>query len=683
MSRRSLQHIELSYPKINRQKHFDHQGYGAGSPPYLRGPYASMYVKRPWTIRQYAGFSTAKESNEFYKNNIKGGQTGLSVAFDLPTHRGYDSNEPFILADVGKAGVAIDTVEDMEALFKDIKLEDISVSMTMNGAVLPIMAFYICCAERQGANLASIRGTLQNDILKEFMVRNTYIYPEEASMKIVGDIIAYCSKHMPKFNPISISGYHMLEAGAPAEMELAFTLADGLEYAQTALATGLKIDEFAPRLSFFFGIGMDHFTEIAKLRAARVLWAELISEFNPKDSKSLILRTHCQTSGWSLTAQNPYNNICRTSIEAAAAAFGGTQSLHTNALDEAMTLPTPRTAKIARDTQLHLQLETKILKTVDPWAGSTVVEKLTDELIKKVRKQLRVIQKAGGMTAYISKGTPKKQIAIAAIEKQAAIDSGIELIIGLNSYTKSNDSSLDILKVDHHKVRKEQLNRIRSKKESRDSTEVELALNNLYEVAKNKNGNLLKYSIIAAQKGATLGEISLAVEKVFGRYAAKAKPIKGIYLEGVKNTPEYKKLKIQINSFKNKHGRSPRILMSKMGQDGHDRGYQAVASALDDLGFDLQMTPLFQLPSDVAKLTIKLGVDAVSMTSLTAGHSSLIPELKEELDKHNFKGLLLLGGIIPKSEYKELKAKGVDLIFGPGTNILNAALFILKQLQPS
>ena len=681
MSRRSLEHIELCYPKEEQKSSYAHEGYGAGAAPYLRGPYASMYINRPWTIRQYAGFSTAKESNEFYKNNSKEGQTGLSVAFDLPTHRGYDSDDEACAADVGKAGVAIDTIEDMELLFKDIDLEKSSVSMTMNGAVLPIMAFYICCAERQGANLKSLRGTIQNDILKEFMVRNTYIYPEEASMKIVGDIISYCSKYLPKFNPISISGYHMLEAGAPPDMELSYTLADGLAYVKTALKMGLKIDDFAPRLSFFFGIGMDHFTEIAKLRAARVLWAELISEFNPKNSKSLLLRTHCQTSGWSLIAQNPYNNISRTTIEAAAAAFGGTQSLHTNALDEAMTLPTPKTAKIARDTQLHLQLETKITKTVDPWAGSRLVEKLTDELIQKARKQIRAIQKAGGMTAYISSGSPKKNIATVAIQKQGAIDTGKDLIIGLNAYTTSKDPSLDILKVDHQRVRKEQIIRIQLLKESRNSTLVTQRLDQLTDAASSHTGNLLELSIEAARAGATLGEISAALEQVYHRYTAKASPIKGIYLNEINKSQERKIFEQELKLFEKKQGRPVRILMSKMGQDGHDRGYQVVASALEDLGFEVTMTPLFQLPNQLAKKAVELGVDVLSISSLTAGHGSLIPELKAELTNHNFKGKLLLGGIIPKSEFQPLKENGVDLIFGPGTNILKAAVELLTEIN--
>jgi len=681
MSRRSLEHIELCYPKEEQKSSYAHEGYGAGAAPYLRGPYASMYINRPWTIRQYAGFSTAKESNEFYKNNSKEGQTGLSVAFDLPTHRGYDSDNEACAADVGKAGVAIDTIEDMELLFKDIDLEKSSVSMTMNGAVLPIMAFYICCAERQGANLKSLRGTIQNDILKEFMVRNTYIYPEEASMKIVGDIISYCSKYLPKFNPISISGYHMLEAGAPPDMELSYTLADGLAYVKTALEMGLKIDDFAPRLSFFFGIGMDHFTEIAKLRAARVLWAELISEFNPKNSKSLLLRTHCQTSGWSLIAQNPYNNISRTTIEAAAAAFGGTQSLHTNALDEAMTLPTPKTAKIARDTQLHLQLETKITKTVDPWAGSRLVEKLTDELIQKARKQIRAIQKAGGMTAYISSGSPKKNIATVAIQKQGAIDTGKDLIIGLNAYTTSKDPSLDILKVDHQRVRKEQIIRIQSLKESRNSTLVTQRLDQLTDAASSHTGNLLELSIEAARAGATLGEISAALEQVYHRYTAKASPIKGIYLNEINKSQERKIFEQELKLFEKKQGRPVRILMSKMGQDGHDRGYQVVASALEDLGFEVTMTPLFQLPNQLAKKAVELGVDVLSISSLTAGHGSLIPKLKAELINHNFKGKLLLGGIIPKSEFQPLKENGVDLIFGSGTNILKAAVELLTEIN--
>jgi len=681
MSRRSLEHIELCYPKEEQKSSYAHEGYGAGAAPYLRGPYASMYINRPWTIRQYAGFSTAKESNEFYKNNSKEGQTGLSVAFDLPTHRGYDSDNEACAADVGKAGVSIDTIEDMELLFKDIDLEKSSVSMTMNGAVLPIMAFYICCAERQGANLKSLRGTIQNDILKEFMVRNTYIYPEEASMKIVGDIISYCSKYLPKFNPISISGYHMLEAGAPPDMELSYTLADGLAYVKTALKMGLKIDDFAPRLSFFFGIGMDHFTEIAKLRAARVLWAELISEFNPKNSKSLLLRTHCQTSGWSLIAQNPYNNISRTTIEAAAAAFGGTQSLHTNALDEAMTLPTPKTAKIARDTQLHLQLETKITKTVDPWAGSRLVEKLTDELIQKARKQIRAIQKAGGMTAYISSGSPKKNIATVAIQKQGAIDTGKDLIIGLNAYTTSKDPSLDILKVDHQRVRKEQINRIQSLKESRNSTLVTQRLDQLTDAASSHTGNLLELSIEAARAGATLGEISAALEQVYHRYTAKASPIKGIYLNEINKSQERKIFEQELKLFEKKQGRPVRILMSKMGQDGHDRGYQVVASALEDLGFEVTMTPLFQLPNQLAKKAVELGVDVLSISSLTAGHGSLIPKLKAELINHNFKGKLLLGGIIPKSEFQPLKENGVDLIFGSGTNILKAAVELLTEIN--
>ncbi|MGB5275380.1 MAG: methylmalonyl-CoA mutase, partial [Flavobacteriaceae bacterium] len=677
---------------------FEHLGFAAGIPPYLRGPYATMYLQRPWTIRQYAGFSTAEESNAFYKRNLAGGQKGLSVAFDLPTHRGYDSDHERVVGDVGKAGVAIDSVEDMKRLFEGIPLGDISVSMTMNGAVLPIMAFYIVAAEEQGIGPNELSGTIQNDILKEFMVRNTYIYPPAPSMQLVADIFEYASQYMPKFNSISISGYHMHEAGATAELELAYTLADGLEYVRTGLKAGLDIDSFAPRLSFFWGIGMRHFQEIAKLRAGRLLWAKLMKQFDPKNKKSLSLRTHCQTSGWSLTEQDPFNNVARTTIEAAAAIFGGTQSLHTNALDEAIGLPTDFSARIARETQLFLMEETKIIKTVDPWAGSHYVEQLTDDLVHRAWELIQEVEALGGMTKAIEAGIPKMRIEEAAARKQARIDNGEETILGVNKYPLESEDDLHILEVDNNEVRRQQIERLDLLKKNRDAKNVEKALQRLADLAKNKMAilgkgtqmqgrdteNLLALAVEAARARATLGEISSALEGAFGRHEANIQSITGVYSKEIKNDETFKKALALADRFAEKEGRRPRILIAKMGQDGHDRGARVVATGYADLGFDVDLGPLFQTPSEVAKQAVENDVHILGISSLAGGHKTLVPQVIEALKTYGREDIMVIvGGVIPKQDYDYLFEKGVVAIFGPGTKIAEAAITLLEILMDS
>jgi len=657
----------------------DHLDFAAGIPPYLRGPYSTMYVQKPWTIRQYSGFSTAEESNAFYKRNIEAGQEGLSVAFDLPTHRGYDSDHERVFGDVGKAGVAIDSVEDMKILFDGIPLDKMSVSMTMNGAVLPIMAFYIVAAEEQGVKPEQLSGTIQNDILKEFMVRNTYIYPPEASMKIVASIFEYTSKKMPKFHSVSISGYHMQEAGATADIELAYTLADGLEYIRTGLAAGMKIDEFAPRLSFFWGIGMNHFMEIAKMRAARMIWAKLVKSFNPKNNKSLSLRTHCQTSGWSLTAQDPFNNVSRTCIEAASAVFGGTQSLHTNALDEAMALPTDFSARIARNTQLYLLEETKITKTVDPWAGSYYVESLTNEIAEKAWKLIQEIEELGGMTKAIETGIPKLRIEEAAARKQAHIDSKQDIIVGINKYQLKKEAPLNILDIDIIKVRKQQFERLNNVKSARDNQKVKEALEKITLSARTGEGNLLELAIDAARKRATLGEISQALEIVFGRYKAEIKSFSGVYRKEIKEDKNFKKAQELADAFAKQEGRRPRIMIAKMGQDGHDRGAKVVASAFADIGFDVDISPLFQTPSEVAKQAVENDVHILGISSLAAGHKTLVPQVIEELKKYDREDIMVVvGGVIPAQDFQFLFDSGAAAVFGPGTNISKIAIKILE-----
>ncbi|CAM3368793.1 Methylmalonyl-CoA mutase large subunit [Flavobacterium longum] len=658
-----------------------HLDFGAGFTPNLRGPYATMYVRRPWTIRQYAGFSTAEESNAFYRRNLAAGQKGLSVAFDLATHRGYDSDHERVVGDVGKAGVAIDSVEDMKVLFDQIPLDEMSVSMTMNGAVLPIMAFYIVAAEEQGVKPAQLSGTIQNDILKEFMVRNTYIYPPAPSMKIIADIFAYTSKNMPKFNSISISGYHMQEAGATADIELAYTLADGLEYIRTGLAAGMKIDEFAPRLSFFWAIGMNHFMEIAKMRAGRMIWAKLLKQFDPKDEKSLALRTHCQTSGWSLTEQDPFNNVARTTIEAAAAAFGGTQSLHTNALDEAIALPTDFSARIARNTQLFLQEETKITKTVDPWAGSYYVESLTAQIAHKAWALLEEVEQLGGMTKAIEAGIPKLRIEEAAARKQARIDSGQDIIVGVNKYRLRKEDPLHILDVDNQLVRKQQIDRLEKIKASRDGNAVKAALEKLTESAKTGQGNLLELAVEAARLRATLGEISDALEAVFGRYKAQIKSFSGVYSKEIKNDESFEKARQLADAFAKKDGRRPRIMIAKMGQDGHDRGAKVVATGYADVGFDVDIGPLFQTPAEAAKQAVENDVHILGVSSLAAGHKTLVPQVIEELKKYGREDIMVIvGGVIPAQDYQFLFDAGAVAVFGPGTKISEAAISILEIL---
>ncbi|RZJ54560.1 MAG: methylmalonyl-CoA mutase [Flavobacterium sp.] len=655
--------------------------FGAGYAPNLRGPYATMYVRRPWTIRQYAGFSTAEESNAFYRRNLAAGQKGLSIAFDLPTHRGYDSDHERVVGDVGKAGVAIDSVEDMKVLFDQIPLDEMSVSMTMNGAVLPIMAFYIVAAEEQGVAIEKLSGTIQNDILKEFMVRNTYIYPPTPSMKIIADIFEFTSKKMPKFNSISISGYHMQEAGATADIELAYTLADGLEYIRTGLSTGMTIDEFAPRLSFFWAIGMNHFMEIAKMRAGRMIWAKLIQQFNPKSDKSLALRTHCQTSGWSLTEQDPFNNVARTCIEATAAAFGGTQSLHTNALDEAIALPTDFSARIARNTQIFLQEETKITKTVDPWAGSYYVESLTNEIVESTWKLIEEVEELGGMTKAIEAGIPKLRIEEAAARKQARIDSGQDIIVGVNKFRLEKEDPLHILDVDNQMVRKQQIERLEEIKEKRNTEKVNQSLEKLIVCAKTGQGNLLEIAVEAARNRATLGEISDALESIFGRFKAQIKSFSGVYSAAIKNDESFEKAKQLANTFAKQEGRRPRIMIAKMGQDGHDRGAKVVATGYADVGFDVDIGPLFQTPAEAAKQAVENDVHILGVSSLAAGHKTLVPQVIDELKKHGREDIMVIvGGVIPAQDYQYLFDAGAVAVFGPGTKISEAAIKILDIL---
>ena len=703
MSRKNVQHIVLDGLKSKNSKKalfntaetidlksryfesdvesLEHLDFPAGKAPFLRGPYSTMYVQRPWTIRQYAGFSTANDSNAFYKRNLKAGQKGLSVAFDLPTHRGYDSDHDRVVGDVGKAGVAIDSVEDMKLLFNEIPLDQMSVSMTMNGAVLPIMAFYIVAAQEQGVKLEDLSGTIQNDILKEFMVRNTYIYPPEDSMKIVSDIFEYTSKNMPKFNSISISGYHMQEAGATADIELAYTLANGLEYIRKGLDAGLDIDTFAPRLSFFWGIGMNHFMEIAKLRAARMLWAKIVKEFNPKNPKSLALRTHCQTSGWSLTEQDPFNNVTRTCIEATAAIFGGTQSLHTNALDEAIALPTEFSARIARNTQLYLQKETKITKTVDPWAGSYYIEKLTHEIAEKAWSHIKEVESLGGMTSAIKSGVPKLRIEEAAARKQARIDSGQDIIVGVNKFQLKTEDPLHILEVDNELVRSQQIDRLNHIKSTRDTKKVEEVLEKLTKAASDGTENLLTLTVEAARLRATLGEISDALEQKFGRYKAEIKTFSGVYSKEIKNDISFEKAKNLADRFSKGEGRRPRIMIAKMGQDGHDRGAKVVATGYADLGFDVDIGPLFQTAEEAAKQAVENDVHILGVSSLAGGHKTLVPKVIDALKAYGREDIMVIvGGVIPKQDYQYLFDAGTVAIFGPGTKISDTAITVLEIL---
>lgn len=662
-------------------KKLPHVNYAAGIPPYLRGPYSTMYRMRPWTIRQYAGFSTAEESNAFYRKNLAGGQKGLSVAFDLATHRGYDSDHPRVLGDVGKAGVAIDSVEDMKLLFDQIPLDQMSVSMTMNGAVIPILAFYIVAAEEQGVQPEQLSGTIQNDILKEFMVRNTYIYPPQPSMRIIADIFKFTSVRMPKFNSISISGYHMQEAGATADLELAYTLADGLEYLRTGVKVGLDIDDFAPRLSFFWAIGMNYFMEIAKMRAGRLLWAKIVRQFNPKSDKSLALRTHCQTSGWSLTEQDPYNNVTRTAIEALAAVMGGTQSLHTNSLDEAIALPTDFSARIARNTQLILQEETGITKVVDPWGGSHYVEFLTDQLVQRAWVLIEEVEELGGMAKAIEAGLPKLRIEEAAAKKQARIDSGRDIIVGVNRYQVDEESEIEVRDVDNEAVRESQITRLKKVKDSRNQKEVETSLKSLTQAAKSGEENLLELAIDAARKRATLGEISDAMEDAFGRHQAQTKSITGVYAAEVKNQDSFKKAIALSDKFTELEGRRPRIMVAKMGQDGHDRGAKIIATGFADMGFDVDIGPLFQTPEEVAQQAIENDVHIVGASSLAAGHKTLVPKLIEALKELGRPDIMVVaGGVIPAKDYPFLKSAGVFAVFGPGTVLSEAAIEILEEL---
>jgi methylmalonyl-CoA mutase len=668
----------------NDLSNVEHHQFLPGTPPYLGGPYASMYKSRPWTIRQYAGFSTAEESNAFYRRNLKEGQKGLSVAFDLATHRGYDSDHERVQGDVGKAGVAIDSIEDMKTLFDKIPLDEMSVSMTMNGAVLPIMAFYIASAKEQNVDLTKLKGTIQNDILKEFMVRNTYIYPPGPSMNIISDIFEYTSQNMPKFNSISISGYHMHEAGATASIELAYTLADGLEYVRTGLKAGLKIDDFAPRLSFFWAIGMNYHMEIAKLRAGRIIWASLLKQFSPENKKSLSLRTHCQTSGWSLTEQDPFNNVARTCIEALAAAFGGTQSLHTNALDEAIALPTDFSARIARNTQIYLQKEIGITSYIDPYHNSFFIEKLTQDLIEKANKLINEVEDLGGMSKAIETGIPKLRIEEAAARKQARIDSGKDNIIGLNLFKSDEDIHLDTLDVDNNKVRDSQLLKLKNIKENRDDRQVVELLNELERCAKTGNGNLLEISIRCAEARCTLGEISSALEKVYNRYTAKIKSISGVYSNEAKMDKDFIESKKLIEIFSALEGRRPRIMIAKMGQDGHDRGAKIISSSFADIGFDVDIGPLFQTPNEVATQAIENDVHVLGVSSLAAGHKTLVPAVIDELRQMNRSDIMVVvGGVIPQKDYKYLYDVGVFGIYGPGTKISLAAQEILKLLIQS
>jgi len=673
--------LKFSVNNSNTPNHFIQNGFAAGIPPFLRGPYSTMYALRPWTIRQYSGFSTAEESNTFYRKNLAAGQKGLSIAFDLATHRGYDSDHPRVVGDVGKAGVAIDTVEDMKLLFDGIPLNEMSVSMTMNGAVLPIMAFYIVAAEEQGVKPEKLSGTIQNDILKEFMVRNTYIYPPAPSMHIIGDIFRYCSSYMPKFNSISISGYHMHEAGATAELELAFTLADGIEYLRTGTKAGIAIDDFAPRLSFFWGIGMNFFTEIAKMRAGRILWAKIVSDFGTENPKSLALRTHSQTSGYSLTAQDPYNNVGRTCIEAMAAVFGHTQSLHTNALDEAIALPTDYSAAIARETQIYLQKKTGITKIVDPFGGSNYLEKITEELILSAWEIIQEIEEMGGMAKAIEQGYPKLRIEAAAARKQARIDAGKEAIVGVNKYNSDEVTNIEIMEVDNQKVRQKQIAKLSRLKSNRNNEKVAIALENLSVCAETGTGNLLELAIVAARERATLGEISDAMEKTFGRYKATQKTISGVYAAEIKKNEFFEQARKLTDLFEEKDGRRPRILIAKMGQDGHDRGAKVIATSFADLGFDVDIGPLFQTPAETAMQAAENDVHIVGASSLAAGHKTLVPDLINELNKLGREDIMVVaGGVIPDQDYKFLKENGVAAIFGPGTVIAKAAIEILEKL---
>jgi len=676
------EHIEIksSYSREDLEN-MEHLNYGAGLPPFLRGPYSAMYAMRPWTIRQYAGFSTAEESNAFYRRNLAAGQKGLSVAFDLATHRGYDSDHDRVVGDVGKAGVAIDSILDMKILFDQIPLNKMSVSMTMNGAVLPIMAFYIVAGLEQGASLEELSGTIQNDILKEFMVRNTYIYPPAMSMKIIADIFEYTSRNMPKFNSISISGYHMQEAGATADIELAYTLADGLEYLRTGVKAGIDIDAFAPRLSFFWAIGMNHYMEIAKMRAARMLWAKLVKQFNPKNPKSMALRTHSQTSGWSLTEQDPYNNVARTSIEAMAAALGHTQSLHTNALDEAIALPTDFSARIARNTQLHLQEETEICRSLDPWAGSYYVETLTHEIARGAWAHIEEIEELGGMAAAIETGLPKMRIEEAAARKQARIDSGKDIIVGVNEYRLEKEDPLDILEVDNTAVRQSQLDRLAMLKAERNPSDVEDSLKAITYCAKTGEGNLLELSIEAAKKRATLGEISTAIEAVSGRYKAVIRSISGVYSSESGKDLAFSEACALAREFARKEGRQPRIMIAKMGQDGHDRGAKVVSTGYADIGFDVDIGPLFQTPVEAAKQAVENDVHVLGVSSLAGGHKTLVPEVIKELKKLGREDIMVIaGGVIPAQDYEFLYKAGVMAIFGPGTKVSQAGKSILKVL---
>jgi len=678
----TLENIDI-YPiyTLNDIKEFEHLNYTAGIPPYLRGPYPTMYVARPWTIRQYAGFSTAEESNAFYRRNLAAGQKGLSVAFDLATHRGYDSDHERVVGDVGKAGVAVDSILDMKILFDGIPLDKISVSMTMNGAVIPVMAFYIVAALEQGAKLEQLSGTIQNDILKEYMVRNTYIYPPETSMRIIADIFEFTSKFMPKFNSISISGYHMQEAGATADLEMGYTLADGLEYVRTGLKAGIDIDAFAPRLSFFWAIGMNYFMEIAKMRAARVLWAKIIKQFNPKNPKSLALRTHSQTSGWSLTEQDPFNNVPRTCIEAMAAALGHTQSLHTNALDEAIALPTDFSARIARNTQIYLQEETGICNVIDPWGGSYYVEMLTKQLMDKAWGHIQEIESLGGMAKAIESGIPKMRIEEAAARRQARIDSGREVIIGVNRYRLEKEEPIEILDIDNSAVREQQIKRLQELKANRNQAEVDEILDKITEATATGKGNLLELAIEAAKRRATLGEISYAIEKVCGRHVATTRTISGVYSSEYAEKSAIEEVRRMTDEFERREGRRPRILVAKMGQDGHDRGAKVVSTAYADMGFDVDVGPLFQTPQETAKQAVENDVHVVGASSLAAGHKTLIPQLIEELKKYGREDIIVIaGGVIPQQDYEFLYKAGVAEIFGPGTNIPYAAKKIMEHL---
>jgi methylmalonyl-CoA mutase len=659
----------------------DHLDFAAGLPPYLRGPYSTMYAYRPWTVRQYAGFSTAEESNEFYRRALASGQKGLSVAFDLPTHRGYDSDHDRVRGDVGKAGVAVDTVEEMKILFDGIPLDEMSVSMTMNGAVLPVMAFYIVAAEEQGVAPEALTGTIQNDILKEFMVRNTYIYPPRPSMRIVGEIFEYCAENTPKFNPVSVSGYHMHEAGAPADLELAYTLADGLEYLRTGLDAGLDIDDFAPRVSFFWAVGMNHFMEIAKMRAGRMLWAKLVKQFDPENPKSMALRTHCQTSGYSLAEQDPFNNVARTTIEAMAAAFGGTQSMHTNALDEALALPSDFAARIARNTQLYLQEETGITEAVDPWAGSYYVERLTGRLARRAWRHIEEVEEAGGMTEAIEQGLPKRRIEEAAARKQARIDTGQETIVGVNAYRPEETDPIETREIDNEAVRRTQTERLETVRARRDDDRVRRTLRAVTACAETGDGNLLARCVAAARARATLGEISAALEEVFGRHTARSESISGAYASEARDDEAFRRACQRADAFAERAGRRPRIMVAKMGQDGHDRGAKVIATSFADMGFDVDIGPLFQTPEEVARQAVENDVHILGVSSLAGGHKTLVPAVMDALERYGRDDILVVvGGVIPHGDYGPLYDEGVAAIFGPGTNIAEAAAQILDVL---